>query len=87
MMGVAEGVVDLPERAIRQEVVMHDDAALQILGDRAALFLGAIEGEGQARGRVQPLQLAGDAKAGFVEMANLRLGHARADPRVDLPQV
>jgi hypothetical protein len=53
-MGVAEGVIDHVEPTIRQEVVMHDDAPLQILRDRAALFTGAIEGESQARRRVQP---------------------------------
>jgi hypothetical protein len=51
-MGVAEGVVDRVEPTIRQEVIMHDHAPLQILRDRAALFTGAIEGEGQARRRV-----------------------------------
>ena len=66
---------------------MHDYAPLQILGDRAALFTGAIEGEGQARRRVQPLQLAGNAKPRFVEMANLHFGHALADARIDLPQI
>ena len=40
-MGVAEGVVDRIEPAIRQEVVMHDHASVQILRDRAALFNGA----------------------------------------------
>src|SRR5271165_4338131 len=36
---------------------------------------------------MQPLQLAGDAKARFVKMANLRLGHALADELVDLLQL
>jgi hypothetical protein len=86
-VGVAEGVVDRIEPAIGQEVVVHDDACLQILEDRAALFIDAIEGEGQARRRMQPLQLAGDAKPRFVEMANLRLGHALADELVNLLQL
>ena len=86
-VGVAEGVVDRIEPAIGQEVVVHDDAGWQILGDRAALFVDAIEGEGPARRRMQPLQLAGDAKARFVKMANLRLGHALADERADLLQL
>src|SRR5260370_27243697 len=86
-MGVAEGVIDHVEPTIRQEVVMHDYAPLQILRDCAALFTGAIEGESQARRRVQPLQLAGDAKPRFVEMAHLHFGHALADARIDLPQV
>ena len=85
-MGVAEGVIDRVEPTIGQEVVVHDDASVQIFGDRAAFFVSAIKGEGQARSRVQPLQRACDAKSGFVEMANLRLGHARADECVDLPQ-
>src|SRR5208337_2190827 len=66
---------------------VHDDAPLQILGDRAALFVGAIESEGQARRRMQPLQLAGAAKPRFVKMSNLRLGYAFTDERVDLPQL
>ena len=87
MMGVAQGVLDLPERAIGHEAVMHDDAALQIQGDRAALFLGAVEGERLAGGRVQPVELARDPEAGFVEMADLRLGQTRADPRIHPLQV
>src|SRR5260370_1374705 len=55
--------------------------------DCAALFTGAIEGESQARRRVQPLQLAGNANPRFVEMAHLHFGHALADARIDLPQV
>jgi hypothetical protein len=58
-MGVAEGVRDRVEPTIGQEVVVHDHAPLQILRYRAALFDGAIEGEGQARRGVQPLQLVG----------------------------
>jgi hypothetical protein len=85
-MGVAEGVIDRLEPAIRQEVVVHDDAPLQTLRDRAPLFPGAIEGEGEARRRVQPLQRACDAKPGFVEAANLRLGHALADALINLLQ-
>jgi hypothetical protein len=49
------------------------------LRDRAAFSIGATEGEGHARRRVQPLQLAGNAKPRFVEMANLHFGHALAD--------
>ena len=64
-------------------MVVHDNASFQFLGDRASLFPGAIEGVGQARCRVQPLQLAGDAIAGLVEMANLRRGDALADALVD----
>src|SRR5260370_35141417 len=62
---------------------MYDHAPLQILRDRAALFTGAIEGEGQAWRRVQPLQLPGNAKPRFVEMADLHFGHALADARID----
>jgi hypothetical protein len=79
-------VIDRLEPAIRQEVVVHDDAPLQTLRDRAPLFPGAIEGEGEARRRVQPLQRACDAKPGFVEAANLRLGHALADALINLLQ-
>ena len=67
-------------------MVVHDDDSVHIYRDRDTFCVGAIEGEGQARGRVQPLQLAGDAKPRFVEMANPRLGNPDADERVDLPQ-
>src|SRR5271165_6250352 len=87
MWALQKGVVDRIEPAIGQEVVVHDDAGWQIVGDRAALFVDALEGEGQARRRMQPLQLAGDAKARFVKMANLRLGHPLADELVDLLQL
>jgi len=86
-MGVAERVIDRVHPAIGQEVVVHDDAPLQILGDVAALFARAIESEGQARRRVQPMQLASDPIAGFVEMANPGLGHVLADGLVDLAQL
>ena len=54
-MGVAECVVDIDEPIIGLEVVVNDDAPFQVPRDVAALFSGAIEGEAQARGRVQPL--------------------------------
>src|SRR5260370_783925 len=85
--GVARGGGGGVERGRGGEVGGHAAARLQILGDRAALFVDAIEGEGQARRRMQPLQLAGDAKPRFVKMANLRLGHALADELVDLPHL
>ena len=84
---VAEGVSDLVHPAIGQEVIVDDDAPLQVPGDIAALFAGAIEGEKQARRRVQPMQLAGDPVARFVEMANRGLGHALADRLVDGAQL
>ncbi len=80
MMGVAQGVLDLPERAIGHEAVMHDDAALQIQGDRAALFLGAVEGERLAGGRAPPVELARDPDAGS-STADLRPANA-PDPRI-----
>ncbi len=86
-MGVTEGVIDLVHPAIRQEMVVHDDAPLQTLGDVAALIARAVESEGQARRRVQPMQLAGDPIAGFVEMANPGLGHALANGLVDSAQL
>ena len=86
-MRVAEGVIDRVHSAIRQEVVVHDDASLQIAWDVATLFARAIEGEGQARCGVQPMQLAGNPIAGFVEMANSGFGHAPANGLVDLAQL
>ena len=86
-MGVAQGMVDIAERTIGHEAVMHDDAAFQVRWDCAALFLRPIEGEGRARGRVQPMQPARGPQACFVEMANLLAGHARADPDIDPLQI
>src|ERR1700722_15853378 len=86
-MRVAEGTLDRVHPAIRQEMVVHDDASLQIAGDIAAPLARAIEGEEQARRRVQPMQLAGDAIPGFVEMANRGLGHTLADGLVDWAQL
>ncbi len=87
MMGVAQRMVDLAERAIGNEAVVHNDAALEVRGDGAALVLGPVEGEGLARGRVQPMQLARDPQAGFIEMADLRFRQAGADSRIDPLQV
>ena len=86
-MGVAEGVVDLEEAAIGFEVVVDDDATLQVPGDVAALFSGAIEGEAKTRGRMQPLQLTADSITRFVEMADLLAGDTLADPLVDRRQL
>ena len=85
-MRVAEGVIDRVHPAIRQEVVVDDDAPLQIRRDVAALFAGAIEGESPARRGVQPMQLAGDTVTGLVEAANRGLGDTLADSLVDLAQ-
>jgi hypothetical protein len=67
-------------------MIVHDDAAVQTFRNVAALFARAIEGEDQARCRMQPVQLASDAIAGLVEMANPGLGHTLADGLVDLAQ-
>src|SRR5665213_1287266 len=85
-MRVAEGVIDRVHPAIRQEVIVHDDAPLQIGWDVATLFARAIEGESQARRGVQPMQFTGDAVTGLVEMTNLGLGDALADGLVDFAQ-
>ena len=72
---------------IGDEVVVDDNAAAQILGDRPAPFAGAVEGEGLARSGVQPLQPAGDAKAGLVDMAHLRLADALADASINALEI
>src|SRR5208282_1164394 len=82
-VAVAEGVEDREQAIVGRKMVVNGDAALQALGDRAALFPGAIERVTQARRGVQPLQLAGHAVTRFVEMANLRLGDALPDALVD----
>ena len=41
MMGVAQGMVDLAERAIGNEAVVHNDAALEVRGDRGPRFSSA----------------------------------------------
>jgi hypothetical protein len=76
-------MVDLAERAIGREAVGHDDAALEAGGDGAALFLDPVEGEGLARGRVQPIELARDPETRLVEVADLRFRQAGADPGMD----
>jgi hypothetical protein len=86
-MRVAEGVIDPVHPAIRREVIMHDDAPPQIPGDIAALFARAIEGKDQARRHMQPVQLASDPIARFVEMANRSLGHTLADGLVEGTQL
>ena len=40
-MGVAQGMVDLAERAIGNEAVVHNDAALEVRGDRGPRFSSA----------------------------------------------
>ena len=85
-MSVAEGVRDRVEPAVRQEVVVHDDASVQIFRDRAPFFVGAIEGEGQLEVVCSHCSLPAMRNPVFVEMANPRLGHPDADERVDLPQ-
>ena len=81
MMGVAERVRDAGQRVIGLEMVVNDDAAFQTF-EQVAAFLGhSIRGQGRGRGGVQPLALAADAEAGFVEIAHRGLGHERGDVR------
>ena len=63
--------------------VVDDDAAAKALGQLAAFGRHPIRGQARSRGGMQPLALAGDAKAGFVEMAHRGLGHECGDPRRD----
>ena len=86
MMGVAEGVADRLESGVGAEMVVHDNAALQLCGNVAAPFADPVERVGLARGRMQPLRLAGDAKAGLVEAADPGLSDARPDRAIDALQ-
>ena len=81
MMGVAEGVSDAGQSVIRLEMVVHGDAARQSFRHGAALFRHPVEGQSLGRDRMQPLPFAGDAEAGFVEMAHRRLRGKGADMR------
>ena len=84
MMGVAQRVPDAGgHRVIGLEMIVDDDAAAKALGQIAAFGRHPIRGQGRGRGGMQPLALAGDAKAGFVEVAHRGLGHERGDPRRD----
>ena len=85
-MGVAEGVSDVREGVVGAEMVMHDDAALQPCGNIAARRSDPVEGMAPARRRMQPLQGACDAKAGFVEMPDLGPADARPDRLKDALQ-
>ncbi len=67
-------------------MIVDDDAAAKALGQVAAFGRHPIRGQGRGRGGMQPLALAGDPKAGFVEMAHGGLGCERGDPRRDSPE-
>ena len=74
MVGVAERVARAFEGAIGFEAVVDDRAADQVFRHVAPLARDAIEREGFGRRRMQPLRLARDAEAGFVEAAHARRG-------------
>jgi hypothetical protein len=63
MMGVAEGVVDRVEGGVGAKVVVDHNPALKPRGNVAARATDPVDRMALARGRVQPLGLAGDAKA------------------------
>ena len=87
VMGVAEGVIDVGKGGVGAKMVMHDNAALQPRGNVAARLSDPVEGVALARGRMQPLQRARDAKTGFVEMPDPRLTHARPDRVIDALEI
>ena len=62
-------------------MVVNDDAAFEPFGHLAAFLGHTVQGQGRGRGGVQPLELAADAEAGFVEIAHRGLGHERGDVR------
>ena len=66
---------------------MHDNAALQPRGNVAARLSDPVEGVALARGRMQPLQRARDAKTGFVEMPDPGLTDARPDRVIDALEI
>ena len=51
---------------------MDDDAPFEAFGHCAALVTGVVEGKARRGGRMQPLRLAADAQAGFIEAAHAR---------------
>src|SRR5665213_1285924 len=87
MVCVAQRVRDILQGEIRLEVIMHDDAALQRLPKRAALFRYPVMRQRGCRGRMQPLGFATDAEPGFVQMPHRRLGHPVRDMRRDRRQL
>ena len=82
-MGVAKGVIDICEVVVRTKMVMHGDAARQARGNVAARAADPIDRMALARGRVQPFELACDAKPGFVEMADLGPADAGPESAID----
>ena len=87
MMGVAQRVADGGQRVIGPEMIVDDDPAAKALGQFASFGRHPIRGQGHGRGGMEPLALAGDAKAGFVEMAHGSLSHQRGDLRRKSPEV
>ena len=81
MMGVAQRVADVVKSAVRLEAVVNRDAAGEPLRHLAAFGRHSIVGQGLGGDGVQPLSLAGDAKAGFIEAAHRRLRRERRDLR------
>jgi hypothetical protein len=85
-MGVAQRVARPCEGAIGFEAVVDDHAAGKIVRHVAPLGRDAVEREAFGCDRVQPLRLARDAEAGFIEAAHARGGDERADPPGDRRQ-
>ena len=76
MMGVAQRMTDVGEPGVRLEAVMNRDSAREPLRHLAAFGRHAIVGQGFRGDGVQPLSLAGDAEAGFIEAAHRRCARA-----------
>jgi hypothetical protein len=81
MMSVAQGMQHVLHRVVRLPVVMHHDAN-DAGHEAAAVGADPIKGEKSSRGDVQPLGLAAEAKAGFVQVLDLGAAHLLAH-RID----
>src|ERR1700738_3971423 len=81
MMSVAQGMQHVLHHVVRLPVVMHHDAN-DAGHEAAAVGADPIKGEKSSRGDVQPLGLAAEAKAGFVQVLDLGAAHLLAH-RID----
>ena len=81
MMSVAQGMQHVLHHVVRLPVVMHHDAN-DAGHEAAAVGADPIKGEKSSRGDVQPLGLAAETKAGFVQVLDLGTAHLLAH-RID----
>ena len=80
-MRVAQRVLDLRQREVGPEVIIHDHPAAQGVGHRAARLAHAIVRQRRGGDAVQPSRPAADAEPRLVQMPHRRRGQPRRDLR------